>query len=617
MEALLFFAANKIKLMRYILQFILCLLSYISVGQVDTTLHITDVTISSDRVPYLTREIAKDVRIISRQEIRATPTQTVAELLQYHAGIDVRRRGISGVQADISMRGGTFNQVLIMLNGVKMIDPQTGHHLMNIPLASADIERIEIIKGPAARRYGQNAFSGVINIITKLRETDEVDIDLGVTVSSFTSIDANASLRIPHRLYDQNFSASSSISKGYRHNTDYKVLSGYYNSKLRLNDITSIDIQAGHTDRKFGANGFYASPKFTEQYEEVATTFASMQSTLFVDKLHITPRISYRRNYDHYVFIRSNPAVYENMHTSNVWSGELNARYFSNIGISGIGIEWRNEDLVSNNLGEHNRTLWSGYLEHKAYLLDNHMVLSGGIFLNKYSNDKLRVYPGLDATYTSGSSTIYASINQANRIPTYTNLYYTSRSEQGNADLLPEYVTSYEVGYKYNRNRLQASANVFYSDVSNLIDWGKENIADEKWLALNIGKANTLGSELSLQYNASPFLLRGSYTLLDIQSDLENEDFVSRYALDHLKHQVSLSSQVNIYKNINLGAFYRYYDRVSEYIDGYGLLDGRLSYTYGSATVHLSVNNILDTQYRETEFVPLPGRWFSFGFQLR
>ena len=128
---------------------------------------ITEYTVSGERIKNTYQEEGKSVLIIDKEQLKNTPDVSVAEILVQHAGVDIRQRGANGVQADIGLRGSTFDQVLILLNGVRMSDAQTGHNSLNIPLDVSAIERIEIIKGAGARVYGQNSLAGVVNIITK------------------------------------------------------------------------------------------------------------------------------------------------------------------------------------------------------------------------------------------------------------------------------------------------------------------------------------------------------------------------------------------------------------------------------------------------------------------
>ena len=110
---------------------------------------------------------AKMVNIILPRQIERSPVKSIEDLLNYHSGVDVLQRGPHGVQADITLRGGSFDQTAILLNGVNLTNPQTGHYSFDIPLNLSDIERIEIVQGPSSLIFGASAFSGGINIITK------------------------------------------------------------------------------------------------------------------------------------------------------------------------------------------------------------------------------------------------------------------------------------------------------------------------------------------------------------------------------------------------------------------------------------------------------------------
>ena len=169
--------------------------------------------------PY--KKVVENVVVISEQEIKNSPAQSIDELLQQVSGLDVRRRGANGVQSDISIRGGSFDQTLILVNGIRMNDSQTGHNSMNIPVSMDNVERIEVIKGPAARRFGNNAYSGVVNIITKAKEGKNAKIS--AEYGDFNTYVLGASVNLGNEKFAQSLSANTTASDGYRHNTDYKI----------------------------------------------------------------------------------------------------------------------------------------------------------------------------------------------------------------------------------------------------------------------------------------------------------------------------------------------------------------------------------------------------------
>lgn len=596
-------------------------LSQYGSSQIDTTLLIDDIEIKENRLSTQLSESARNIQVIDKKEIASIPARNVSELLQYVGGIDLRRRGVYDIQSDISLRGGTFNQTLIMLNGVKMIDPQTGHHNFNIPIDLLTIERIEIIKGPASRVYGQNAFSGVINIITKIDDDEEIDVDLNASVGAWSTINSGLKITVPTGKVRQQVSLSHTSSDGYRHNTDFNLGNVFYQSEIDLGS-SDLKITGGYSDRKFGANAFYANESATEQYEEIQTTFASAESTFGLGDISLTPRVTWRKNKDHYVYIRNNPAVYENFHTSKALSGELHGKYVSHLGATGVGIEWTDQDLESNNLGKRDRSLFGAYVEHRWYGMDEALQITVGAYLNKFSHQDAELYPGIDASYQlSGSSTLFASWNQANRIPTYTNLYYSSPVENGNENLVSESISAVELGWRFQSRHFQGTISGFYNQTNNLIDWIKE-IGDEKWNARNFNAVDIAGVDFNLRADLSsllntkyPLSARLSYNYLDASIGIKPFDTVSRYALENLRHQLAMDVNIGIGKHITLSPAFRFIDRVS--LDSYHLLDCKVSYNEESFSLFINGSNLTDSDYRETNLVPMPGRHFNVGIILR
>ena len=590
-----------------------------SQDDIDTSLLIENVVIQQNRFNLPLTEQSRFIEVIDKEEIQNLPVNNIPELLQFTGAVDIRRRGVNGVQSDAGIRGGTFNQILVLINGVRMSDPQTGHHMMNLPVSLEDIERIEIIKGPAARIFGMNAMAGAINIITKKSETDKIKLSGGVNVSEYETYGINLSASLPTKFMDQRISLSKQGSDGYRYNTDYDINTIYYQARMKVSEQAPIDLQAGYTERKFGANGFYANESYTEQYEEVRTGFISATSSIAFDNLVIKPRLSWRTNKDEYVFLRDDPSFFMNTHRGNTYIGELHASYNSAFGTTGFGLDLNRETLSSNNLGERERSILGLFVEQRMGFFDDRLNATLGFYGNKVSERDFKLYPGIDISYVlSNQLNIYGTANWSDRIPTYTNLYYSSSAEQGNENLVAESATSMELGLKYNTSDLSLTVAGFKRDNSNLIDWAKDSLNQEKWLALNFNEVNMIGADLSVKYalnRSRGYFLRLDYTYInaEINDDIDVE--VSRYALDNLSHQLIAGMDLDIIKNrLSVHPSFRYIDRVS--LEDYSLLDFKLSYRGKKFGAFLNVNNIMDASYRETNLVPMPGRWFGIGFQF-
>ena len=337
-----------------------------------------EVIISSSKINLPFSKNFRTIKIISSNEIQQIPANNVSDLLQQVTGIDVRRRGAGGVQGDLYIRGGGFDQTLLLVDGMKMDDAQTGHHTLNMILPLYLIERIEIIKGPAARIFGQNAFNGAINIVTKdfVAQRGAVEMILNeLSYGSFEQKNISLSTKISGENINSLISYSGNRSDGYRHNTDFKKNNYFIKTSFNTNN-KPIDVLVSFNENKFGANGFYASPSATEQYEETQASLFGISTTINSENLSITPKLYWRRGQDEYIYIRDNPSVYRNLHKTNKVSAELSGSYFSDLGVTGFGIDLSSVNISSNNLGEHKRTTVNLFADHTFKLMDNKLIVA-------------------------------------------------------------------------------------------------------------------------------------------------------------------------------------------------------------------------------------------------
>jgi len=584
----------------------------IIISQQDTT-DLKEVVVSTTKLEIPFSKNFRTVKIISSDYIKNSPASNVSDLLQEITGIDVRRRGVGGVQGDLYIRGGGFDQTLLLVDGMKMDDAQTGHHTLNMILPLYLIERIEVIKGPAARIFGQNAFNGAINIVTKdvTGEKKQIDMSLKeISYGSFEQKNISAVTKIITNKTKSLISFSNNTSDGYRHNTDYKR--NNYFVKTSFNSKSSpIDVIASFTENKFGANGFYASPSATEQYEETQASLLGVSTTINSEKLSIKPRLYWRRGQDEYIYIRDNPSVYRNLHKTNKVSAELSGSYFSNSGVTGFGIDLSTVNISSNNLGEHDRTTVNLFIDHTFKLFDEKLVLSPGIAVSYFSDMSFHSFPGIDLGYNINSNfKLYSNIGKTFRIPTYTDLYYSDRTTIGNENLNPESATSTELGFKYNTSNFKISGAFFNRKAKNIIDYVKEN-ENDLWNAVNIGSLKTTGFELDFRYNfQNQNYLNLGYTNIKDNNYVTNINF-SKYSLNSLKHHFTSKLNLNYIRNVNHSFVYKYAERSDK--SNYNVLDSKIMYKKG---LFIYVNNILDEVYSETNLVPMPGTSFLVGISV-
>lgn len=576
------------------------------------------ITIRQNRLEIPFSRSARNIDVFEKKEIHRSPVQSLAGMLSYTPGVDVRQRGPVGVQADLSIRGGTFDQALVLLDGIKMTDPQTGHHALNVPVNLESVQQIQVLKGPGARIYGQNAFTGAVNIITKIPGQRRIAVD-GYG-GDFDSYGGTASMALPGKSYSQYLSLSRDYSGGYRYNTDYGINNVFYQSNLKTG-AGKFKLMGGYTDRTFGANGFYASPQYKDQWESIQTSIASAGYEYRNAAVTLKPRIYWRRNHDKYRLRRDDPSFYQNIHTTNVVGGEVNTSVRTSLGETGVGLEYRNEQIDSNNLGNHQRDNAGLYAEHHLRLFDR-LDVTPGLYLNWYSDYDWNLFPGIDVAYMiSPSFRVYANVGKSYRVPTYTDLYYTGPTNIGNPHLKPEEAVTWEGGLRYIGNGLLATASYYHRNADNLIDWVRAS-ANDPWQPQNFYNVLTDGVELSVEMVPAQWLgdnfiinhVKASYT--HTNSDLKNGVSTnSRYALEYVKDQLVIGINHKLYRNLTNDLKIRYMNRVA--LDSYWVMDSRVTWQQHKLSVFVEATNLTDRHYTETNLVPMPGRWIRTGFRYR
>jgi len=583
-----------------------------SINAQTDTIKLKEVSVTSNRIVLPFSKTSRTITIITSQDILRNPASNLADLLQNVSGIDIRRRGIDGMQSDLYIRGGNFDQSLVLIDGVKMDDVQTGHHNMNAIISFENIERIEVIKGPAARIFGQNAFSGAINIVTK----SVIDNSLNTQINYGSYGNIKGLISLGEKFNDGNVLASVGYqeSDGYRYNTDFENISTFLKSNFKnYNFISSF------TQRKFGANGFYASPAYVDQYEETQTSLVALGAEYGSTNISLKPRIYWRRNQDMYLFIRNNPSYYRNMHISNKVGAETNVVINSKLGKTGIGIDLARVFLLSTNLGDHNRTVLTGFLEHRFELLNEKLDITPGLAISHYSDFDSKAFPGLDVGYrVSDEFKLYGNIGYTYRVPTFTDLFYIGPTTLGNPELQPESALSEEIGFKYNTGKFKLNIALFNRKSDDLIDWTKENEAD-KWQTRNFSEVVTQGfeTEFNYKFNLGNYNQAFAVGYSFIEDNIKDNNVqYTRYSLNSIKHQfnVGFDSKFNSIFGQNIS--YRYVERT----DGtsYNVLDAKvLAKVNNKIQVSLAANNIFNASYTETNLVPMPKGNLMFGFNYK
>jgi iron complex outermembrane receptor protein len=631
------------------------------------TINIKEVEVSSARTKVKFNQAARNVVVISKQEIESSPAKTLNELLEYSSGVDIRQRGQNGVQADISLRGSSFEQVLVLLNGVKMTDPQTGHHSLNLPINLLDIERIEIIKGGASRIFGPGAFAGAINIITKNPEQSQGKIQTLIGQYGLQQIAGSATLVAKD--HSHTISISDQKSDGFIRNTDFTQKTIFWQSELEILK-SNWTINLGQNEKAFGAQNFYTST-YPFQFEETKTQFASISGEVKKGKLTVQPKGYFRRHNDRFELYRESNDFYTrtaqgrfvnnlgdtsvswykgpNYNQTDVYGAELNFQYKSKLGQTSFGVDYRREELLSNNLGEDSDSIKveneaetayytkeafrenrSVYLEHN-YVGKKLFASIGGMY-NLNSDFDEEWFWGGDLSYQIGSNfRPFVSINKSFRLPTYTDLYYSLGGAQGSIDLKPEEAINYEAGLKYFNEGGSGTISFFRRDGKNLIDWIRYTDSTTTQAA-NLTEVIINGVELEYILQPSSYLkdipvlnqVRFSYAYLF--SEDESTNFESNYVLDFLSHKADLLLQLKIMDQLFIDWNLSYQERKGEYVNTKGdeiafksilLTDIKISAQKEDLTLFLQASNLFDEEYFDIGNVANPGRWISIGMNYK
>lgn len=595
-------------------------------------------------------EMGRVLTVIDNAEIKRTAVQSIDQLLDYVSGIDIRQRGTNGTQADISVRGGSFDQVLVLLNGVNITDPQTGHFNLDIPLNLSDVSRVEILQGSSARVLGPNAFSGAINIVTESNGKRALNAEL--KGGSYNTYGQTVSGSLGNGKIHTFASVSHKSSTGYMANTDFDFTNAFVQSTLNTKNEGKLNFQLAGQLKDFGANGFY-SLKYPNQREANKTFFTSFDWSLNKGNFSYYAQASWKRHYDRYELIHGSAAGYK-YHLTDVSGGKLSGSYKSAIGKTTFGLNVRNEHIFSNSLGvamsspdsvanlfesnlyfkkAYNRAVYSGMIDHSLNI--GKWFVSAGI-ATSYSDDfKSTTYGGFDIAYSINDDVkIYTSANSASRLPTFTDLFFSNPILEGTPTLKPEQSKTIELGTKINKQNWSLNADIFYRKGENVIDWVKMDSTSAKYVAMNLSSINAKGADLTFDYRFNGYIVKkAAFSYSYLMLDKAAVGFDSKYALDYLKHKITLTLDHSIWNKLSaswkLGHFDRSgtYDAQTSPIKGapsiitnyrpYTNLDCRLLWDDTHFDVFGDVNNILNANYADYGSLTQPGINFNVGIRYK
>ena len=601
---------------------------------------IDSITVTATRIPVALHSSARIVTLLDSLTIASAPAETVNDLLKYTLGVDVRQRGAMGMQTDISIRGGTYNQVAVLLNGINITDPQTGHNSFDLPVNLYDIERIEVLEGPAARVYGTSSLLGAVNIVT--RKASENAVYASMEGGSFLSFGATASAEVKHQGGFNSVSAGYQRSDGFSRNSagglngDFKAFKAFWHGGHEFKKH-NLGWQAGISSKDFGSSTFY-SAAFDDQFEHTLKTFVSIKSE-GKGNLHFSPALYWNYGEDRFELFRNAPEKYPfNYHKTNVLGASLNFKTESRLGQTSFGAEGRHERIVSTNLGEKTpqargvyvcglaRTAYNLFFEHQVVL--GRLTASAGLtaVYNTGNGEGIHLFPGLDASFRlSDAVRLYASYNTSYRMPTFTDLYYSVGGHLADPNLKSEKLCALEGGIKYLGRGIRAIAAAYYNRGYDMIDWIMDTSVgdDAPWMSVNHTRLNTFGQEVTLRLGLPVILGNPDFFFRSLhlgyihqsQDKALEAHLRSIYSLEYIRHKIVAQADFRFWQNLRLDLSWRYIDRntASTLLTPYSLFDAKFSFDFAQMNLYLRINNLLNRTWYDFGDIPQPGRWLMAG----
>ena len=624
--------------------FLLCAFLFVPAAKAQTYYMLDSVSVTASKLPVPLHKNTRTVMLMDSLAIASAPAENINDLLKYALGVDVRQRGAMGMQTDISIRGGTYNQIAVLLNGIDISDPQTGHNSADFPVNLSDIDHIEVLEGPAARGHGASSMIGAINIVTKY--SGESKASLNLEGGSFKYGNANGSVALKGRHSFNMLSAGYQRSDGFNRNAagglnnDFSALKTFYHGNAEFSS-TTLSWQAGASLKDFGSSTFY-SPRFDDQFEHTFKTFTAIKAE-GKGALHFTPSLYWNHGEDRFELFRGAPDRYPfNYHKTNTVGTDFHFGFDSSLGRTAFGAGARHEAIRSTNLGEAlenpegvyvrglARTAFTAFAEHSVVL--DRLTASAGVtaVYNTGNNEGVKFYPGVEMNLRlTDALRIYGSYNASYRMPTFTELYYSVGGHLADPNLKTEKLHAFEGGLKFLGRGVRAVATVYYNKGLDIIDWIQDTSApdDAPWMSVNHTRLNTFGQEATLQLaigdlvgNRDFFVRSVNLGYSHISQDKDTkEGFRSLYSMEYVRNRVTAQADFRITQHLAANISYRFVDRAtaSELIKPYSLLDAKLSYSRPVFEVYLRANNLLNRTYYDFGDIPQPGLWFMAGITVK
>jgi outer membrane cobalamin receptor len=589
---------------RFYLLFLLCPLTVFPAQKIQLPEENVVVTAHADPVPF--ENLSRTVTVFTHDDIAALPVHSVSEVLAQALSADVESRSPFGVQSDIKLRGSAYSQVLVMVDGIRLNDSQTGHHNADFPVQLQDIDRVEVLLGSGSSLYGADPVGGIVNIITR-RKDKGARASVSGGENGFAAGSFSAGFQ--KGKYHQSISASGNRASGFQYDRDFRTVS--VSGRSDFGDKTSIFVS--HVNKEFGANGFYGPAPSREWTNQTLISFERTYALKSGIKGLI--QSSYRTHGDRFLYNQTMPGLYENRHRTHAIELLVKAQIpITDMGSVTFGSEAGGDWIHSSNLGNHDFRRVSVFSE-LSWNLNKKAALYPGLRFDHYANFGSAVNPSISGSWwVLPRLRLRSSAGRAFRIPTFTELYYKDPNNQADSLLKPERSWSVEAGGDIipAENWLGSFA-YFSRSERNVIDWIRFS-PSEKWRTSNIRKLHTEGFEIGLERSmGAQAHVRMHYSY--ISTDAGNVPYISKYVLDYARHTWASSTNFPLFFDLKYRQTLSYKKRSNG--QDYWILNNALERAFYKLVASVDFSNLLDSRYQEVRGVDMPGRWMIFTLRTK
>lgn len=554
--------------------------------------------------------VPRAMTILTREQIERLPVQSVADVLRLASSIDVRMRGVRGAQSDFAVRGANFGQMLVLVDGVRLNDAQSGHHNGDIPVPLDAVERIEVLYGPGSSLFGADAFGGTVNVITR-RAVESPS--LFVQGGSFGLAAGRGQVGFEGGGVRQSLAVSADRSSGFMYDRDFRTT--IVRSQTTLGSATNVSL--AYLGKEFGANNFYGGNAPSREWTN-QTLVAAEHRFADTGGWSTMASASYRTHGDRFLFNQLQPQLSDNRHRTHAVLAAFSGARRIGVGTVTAGVEGGGDWIRSTNLGDHSTARVSGFGEWRQEV-GTRTQIDGTLRVDRYNEFGTSWSPSAGIGWWASSTLrLRASAGRAFRVPTFTERYYSDPANLAREEVGSETAWAGEGGADLLiAGGWTLQATFFARADENVIDWLRPTTAD-RWQTYNIRDVDTRGLEVGARktFAGGPMIL-GQYTALDVNAAAVNQ--LSKYVLDYAPHSFVAAAAIPLPAGFSAAprVEYRRRSRTTGTFD-YVLLDARIGRRL-SQHVELFVdgNNLLDESYQEIAGVAMPGATMAVSLAIR